>query len=1175
MKTKTLLPLIVAVVALVLIIQRFSGGPETPGTGEVEREAAKASQVDGDADGTELARLTEDGAGNGAGARVSADVSSLGADVTATPSAGPTRRVEAEIVWPDAARPTGPVEVMVFSRDVSGAAALRMATSTRKDDKGSSPKARVFLQLDPGLSEPQDVEAALIALAPVVRNDQAGWTAAVDVPEDAGRVFVHVLGSTYFTSRSAILDRDATSVSLHPARGARLEIVAEAADDGIDVAGLEFRISQDESAATMMAMGQAAMPGFRVDGTLDGRGRALIGIVPADMGLEISLEHDSAAPAQEKVAPMLAGTTERIEIPLESGATVAGIVTDEDGTPIMGARVAAFTPGQAFGFDDNEVREGETGADGTFQLLGLPRGRVIIRADARGWLESSRDTELDLTAGEEHTDLELKLTRGASVAGRVVGPDGSPAAGLEVEALFDVAHMFGPSSLNATRGIHGTARTGDDGAFTISGLGKGPFSIRAKRDSGTEGVPAERARVDSVQPGAEDILLTLASPVDVRGVLRDDLGEIAGGLELRCSLLASGSMGDVRLSEHRTRSAEDGTFAFDLPAGNWELSVIEETHVTAEPVVFSVPGAPEPLEVTCMRAVTVSGRVLDPDGAPVEGATVYYDVDAGQVVTALMSPPAPDSTRSGEDGTFTLLGLPPGELKISASQDKFAKGSVEQLTAGPGDIIEDQVLRLTRGGIIEGICFDNEGRTASNRIVTVQSMAMTNQRVVASEEDGTFRIEGLEPGNYQVVAIDPDMRTSGDANSSSINEMFKYMKLATAEVVEGEIVTVFLGAPPSDPVEVTGRVTQGGEPYEQAMVTWLPASTGVQEKMKFATTDSEGRYSLTLDEAGDYVISVAKLPGGATQQITVEFDAVVEEGASTHRRDIEIPGGTLAGRVFGADGEPLSAARVSVVEAGGIRTNQMIGGSYAELQSDANGAFEVSGLRPGLYQVSAGGAMLFGNAPSAPARVTVGPIEVGKDARVEGVEVRLTAACSAEIIVRTPSGEPVQGASIFLRDGEGRHTELFSLAATGPGGRATMRGLAAGTYTVAVRTGTVASQESAPFRVTADEVAKVELVAEEGTTVVAVCKGRGDDPLPSARVQLLDDQGRDVSRRIGLSDMQNLYQAAAFDLAERRMGPFPPGEYVLIAEADDGRRAKRKFRISPGGGDRRVTLRLR
>ena len=102
----------------------------------------------------------------------------------------------------------------------------------------------------------------------------------------------------------------------------------------------------------------------------------------------------------------------------------------------------------------------------------------------------------------------------------------------------------------------------------------------------------------------------------------------------------------------------------------------------------------------------------------------------------------------------------------------------------------------------------------------------------------------------------------------------------------------------------------------------------------------------------------------------------------------------------------------------------------------------------------------------------------------------------------------------------------------------------------------------------------MELVAEEGTTVVAVCKGRGDDPVPSARVQLLDDQGRDVSRRIGLADVQNLYKAAAFDLAERRMGPFPPGQYVLVAESDDGRRAKKKFRIKPGGGERRVTLRL-
>ena len=46
---------------------------------------------------------------------------------------------------------------------------------------------------------------------------------------------------------------------------------------------------------------------------------------------------------------------------------------------------------------------------------------------------------------------------------------------------------------------------------------------------------------------------------------------------------------------------------------------MEETHVTAAPVVLTIPGSDETLELVCMRAVTVHGRVLDPGGAPVEG----------------------------------------------------------------------------------------------------------------------------------------------------------------------------------------------------------------------------------------------------------------------------------------------------------------------------------------------------------------------------------------------------------------------------------------------------------------------------------------------------------------------------------------------------------------------------
>lgn len=1173
MKTKHLLPLALAIIALALVARRFSGEPGGLPAGDTGREPA-ASQGRGDEPGgQELAALSQND--ESALDRVAAG-SSLVGDFSAAPAAGPTRRVEAEVLWPDAARPAGPVEVLAFSRDLSGSAALRMAISERRPgEHDDSPRARIFLQLDPDRTGRASAEDTLIALAPVRHGEDGRWTATLDVPENTGRVFVHALGSTYFTSRSTILDRGAESVSLRPSRGARLEIIATSADGSIGVSGLRYGLSQDQSSAAMVAMGQSAMPRFAVDGTLDVDGRAVVEIVPADMGLAIRVAHDEAAPARVTVAPLLAGTTERVEVPLGEGGVIAGIVTDEGSAPIAGARVAAFTAGRAFGFDDEAIRIVKADSTGRFRLVGVPEGPVIVRADADGWLESSRSTEVEVTAGEEHAGLVIELVRGASIAGRVLDPERAPAAGIEVEALFDVAHIFGPSSLNATRGIHGSATTRADGSFEITGLGRGPFTISAKRESNESGLPDETAQVDGVQPGAKDITLSLAGPTGLRGVLLDDLGATAGGLEVRCSRLVSGTMGDLRLGERRARSDEDGTFAFDLPAGTWELSVMEETHVTAAPVVFTIPGSDEALELVCMRAATVHGRVLDPGGAPVEGASVFHDADTSQVVTALMSAPSPDATRSGVDGSFALLGLPPGSLTISASHEEFAKASASQLVAGPGERLDDIVLRLSQGGSIEGICFDDDGRTAPNRIVTVQSMAMTSQRVVASNADGTFRIDGLEAGNYQVVAIDPAMRTSGDADASAINEMFKYMKLATAEVVEGEVATVFLGAPPSDPVEVSGRVTQGGAPYAQAMVNWLPASTGVQEKMKFTTTDADGRYSLTLDEAGDYVISVARLPGGATQQITVEFEERVEEGTEVLRRDIEIPGGTLAGRVLGTDGEPLGAARVTVIEVGGVRTNQMIGGSYAELQSDADGRFEVSGLRPGIYQASAGGAILFGSSPSAPARVTVGPVEVGEDERVEGIDIRLTPACSAEVVVRDVAGQPVPGASVFLRDGEGRHTELFSMTATGPAGRVTLDGLAEGTYTVAVRTARIASAESAPFRVAPGEVSQVELVAEEGTTVVAICKGRGDDPVPSARVQLLDDQGRDVSRRIGLADVQNLYQTAAFDLAERRMGPFPPGQYVLVAEADDGRRAKKKFRISPGGGERRVTLRLR
>ncbi|MEQ1891310.1 MAG: carboxypeptidase-like regulatory domain-containing protein, partial [Planctomycetota bacterium] len=105
-------------------------------------------------------------------------------------------------------------------------------------------------------------------------------------------------------------------------------------------------------------------------------------------------------------------------------ARIFGRVVDEQGNPLAGVRVAVDREG----LFDVYLPSTDTGADGTFELGGLLEGPFtlwatgMMLAKEKLWL----DTLLPEVSGGPH---ELVLRRGATIEGRLVQPDGTPAIG--------------------------------------------------------------------------------------------------------------------------------------------------------------------------------------------------------------------------------------------------------------------------------------------------------------------------------------------------------------------------------------------------------------------------------------------------------------------------------------------------------------------------------------------------------------------------------------------------------------------------------------------------------------------------------------------------------------------------------------------------------------------------
>src|SRR5262249_52993231 len=120
-------------------------------------------------------------------------------------------------------------------------------------------------------------------------------------------------------------------------------------------------------------------------------------------------------------AKIEAGVTAEMEMELEIGITVTGIVVDPAGVPVAGALVEVAMSGRA---DAAFEPLATTGADGRFRVRGAPTS-TTIGARAAGFTASP----VRVVNGREGNTADVRLVLGSAggvVDGLVVDPDGVP-----------------------------------------------------------------------------------------------------------------------------------------------------------------------------------------------------------------------------------------------------------------------------------------------------------------------------------------------------------------------------------------------------------------------------------------------------------------------------------------------------------------------------------------------------------------------------------------------------------------------------------------------------------------------------------------------------------------------------------------------------------------------------
>ena len=966
---------------------------------------------------------------------------------------------------------------------------------------------------------------------------------------------------------------------LRPELGAWIRGRAVAAGEGVgDLTG-ERVVLRPRSSRVNPLGGAPLAGGLERRGVVGEGGAFELRGVPASSPSILTGESERYVAGSVEADPVPGRVTD-LDLAFHAGWGLRGRVVDADERPVAGAYVTAVNASALSMFGADPLREVSSGDDGSFELRGLPLERVQVKAYARGYAPGGPFTVEPAGPGELG-ELSLVLERGRSLEGQVSWPDGAPAADARLvvapaaDALTGLEHVTGYAGLRVERRADGRGR------FTISGLGEGPFRLEARaRRPGAKGGDEEGVAVSpAAEPGADALELVLAVPPVLRGTVRAGDGTPVPAFALRAEPQSDNPFYGPIFLQLRTETVEspDGSFALGgLQDGEWLLAVQAEGFAPLEPLRLKLPeAASAPLEVVLAPSAAVRGLVLAPEeqgGRGVPGARVRMLPEGGDLAVLGLSAADLPETTCDAAGRFVLEGLPAGEVRLVATAGGFADS--EEVRAEVGG---ECVLQLRRGGRLTGEVFDGEGRAAVGVPVTAMRPGTTVAFSARTGPGGDFEMEHLVPGSWQVFATlsSDGLLAAGEGELADFSSMMSSMKFAMAEIEDGGETHVVIGAPPEDPVRVSGTVTAAGAPVS-TFVSFLPESEGGEGgmgSMNFTQTGKDGTYSLVLDAPGRYLVSVQVLQGSTGRSNTIEFIERIPEEVEEHELDLVLPAGRISGRVYGPRGEPLPGARVTLSVGGPLSTGSFVGGRFTEAAADAEGSYEIPYLRPGTYTVGAGGALLGGafGGSSAHGRQVRHGLTVKEGQWLKSVDFHLGEPGAIRGRVLDATGQPVSGAAVFVRDSQGQVLERFSFNQTDGTGRFEYQGVSAGEYTVSARSGQGASEESAAVRVDEGGAAEVTVSLGPGTVLlVRAVDGSGHDV--EAHVLVTDEEGRQVNGLHAFEEVMTSLQQG-FSLSEVRVGPLPPGRYTVEATTPEGHR-KRKPVVLSGQPERKIKLRV-
>ncbi len=627
------------------------------------------------------------------------------------------------------------------------------------------------------------------------------------------------------TARSSRPDETSLAVALRPERkgigGLTLRVVRFVGETPLEgavvaVSGTGYGGEIVVASLTTTVAGVASFPTLAAGG-----------------GYELRVEAKGEPVVVVPEVEVRAGRTKDLgDVIVGARGVLSGRVVDEKGKGVGGAEVGVYAAYESLvdmmgnmmevfgslGREPKALAKGVTDGAGRFALPDLASGPVAVRARAEGRRPAFVRTRMS-PEGAAGGPLTIKIEGGEPVAGVVVDGTGAPVVGATV-AILATRNGEDPGEFLYGR-IFST--TDAKGAFK-AWVGRGEKKLRAVVDA--QGFPA--TITSEFAAGAKELrfVLLAGASVNVSVVASDDGAPVAGAQV--AMMVADKDMDKPDGSGGFLFGVTDaaGKVAFLSPPGRIEMLLVSHSEFApsagapgregrggmgGSPLDGDIPkeivsDKPATLTVKLARGITLVGKVLDPEGKPIAGATLR------SFSFGLGGAPA---TRSEADGAFRLTGL------VVPTQGMGMPGSMVMVKASgwvqPPKEMSVDVSKAVNGELAHDFTLAPSS-TISGRVVGPDGAPVAGAKVTA--------VLGNLGGGLGFLFGDSSAYTSADGRY-----VLKDLEVSGGSPYDGAMATRMPGggeAPKKAPearvrVELEGFVPLTSAPFPAAQGTAMEA----------------------------------------------------------------------------------------------------------------------------------------------------------------------------------------------------------------------------------------------------------------------------------------------------------------------------------------------------------------